>query len=73
LYVFVPADTVTTGLLVVDIVVPGSPAHGVIEPGDVLVRLQGKVVTHFMQLEEVLDECVGKSVELQLERAGKQV
>ena len=32
-------------MLVVESVVPGGPADGVLEPGDVLVRLQGQVRT----------------------------
>jgi S1-C subfamily serine protease len=43
------------GMLLVDSVVPGSPADGVLEPGDVLVRVNGEVVTHFLHLEELLD------------------
>lgn len=61
----------SVGLLVVDSTVPGSPADGVLEPGDVLVRVQGEVVSHFLQLEELLDEAVGHTIELQLERGGK--
>lgn len=33
----------STGMLVVEAVVPGSPADGVLEPGDVLVKLNGQV------------------------------
>jgi S1-C subfamily serine protease len=40
----------SVGLLVVDSTVPGSPADGVLEPGDVLVRVQGEVVSHFLQV-----------------------
>lgn len=61
------------GLLVVDSTVPGSPADGVLEPGDVLVCVQGEVVSHFLQLEELLDGAVGQTIELQLERGGKQL
>jgi len=32
----------TVGMLVVDSVVPGSPADGVLEAGDVLVRVNGE-------------------------------
>uniref|UniRef100_A0A383V519 Pro-apoptotic serine protease NMA111 n=1 Tax=Tetradesmus obliquus TaxID=3088 RepID=A0A383V519_TETOB len=61
----------TVGLLVVEATVPGSPADGVLEPGDVLVRVQGQVVSHFLMLEELLDAAVGQTIELQLERGGK--
>lgn len=40
----------TTGMLVVDSVVPGTPADGVIEAGDVLCCVNGQVVTHFLTL-----------------------
>lgn len=63
----------TVGLLVVEATVPGSPAEGVLEPGDVLVRIQGQVVSHFLALEELLDDSVGQTIELQLERGGKPV
>ncbi|GLC44411.1 hypothetical protein PLESTB_000472500 [Pleodorina starrii] len=67
----------STGMLVVDNVVPGSPCGGVIEAGDVLVEVNGQVVTHFLTLEELLDNAAqdrmaggqGK-VQLLLERGG---
>ena len=62
-----------TGMLVVESVVPKSPADGLLEAGDVLVRVNRSVVTHFLQLEELMDESVGGAVELELERGGKKV
>ncbi|XP_044505268.1 protease Do-like 7 isoform X2 [Mangifera indica] len=59
-----------TGLLVVDSVVPGGPAHSLLEPGDVLVRVNGEVVTQFLKLETLLDDNVENSIELQIERGG---
>ncbi|KAK1279931.1 Protease Do-like 7 [Acorus gramineus] len=59
-----------TGMLVVDSVVPGGPAHKKMEPGDVLVRVNGEVLTQFLKLEMILDDSVGRKVELHMERGG---
>jgi pro-apoptotic serine protease NMA111 len=59
-----------TGMLVVSDVQPGSPSDGVLNPGDVLVRVNGALVTRFEPLEAVLDDSVGANVELQLQRGG---
>ncbi|KAL3637761.1 Protease Do-like 7 [Castilleja foliolosa] len=60
-----------TGMLVVDSVVPGGPAHKHLEPGDVLIRLNGEVITQFLKIETLLDDSVNHKVELQIERGGK--
>jgi pro-apoptotic serine protease NMA111 len=60
-----------TGMLVVTEVLPGSPSENVLQPGDILVRLDGHYVTQFEPLEEVLDDSVGREVEVELERGGK--
>jgi pro-apoptotic serine protease NMA111 len=60
-----------TGMLVVWDVQPGSVSDGVLEPGDILVRVNGQLVTRFEPLEAVLDDSVGGSIDLQLQRAGK--
>ncbi len=62
-----------TGMLVVGQVQPGSAAEGALQPGDVLVRVNGKLMTQFEPLEQVLDDSVGGTVELQLERGGKPI
>ena len=59
-----------TGLLVVDHVLDGGPAWRQLEPGDVLVRVNGELVTSFLPLEEVLDASVGAPVTLSVERRG---
>lgn len=60
-------------MLVVDSVVPGSCAEGLLEPGDVVIRVERRVVTHFIMLESILDDAVGSSVSLSLERGGHPV
>uniref|UniRef100_A0A8I6YUL1 PDZ domain-containing protein n=1 Tax=Hordeum vulgare subsp. vulgare TaxID=112509 RepID=A0A8I6YUL1_HORVV len=59
-----------TGMLVVDSVVPEGPAHKHLEPGDVLVHINGEVVTQFLVMETLLDDSVGKEVNLEIERGG---
>jgi len=59
-----------TGMLVVDSVVPGGPANNHLEPGDILVRVNGEVVTQFLILETLLDDSVGNEIDLELERGG---
>ena len=62
-----------TGMLVVSKVLPGSPSSGVLQPGDILVRVNGRYVTQFEPLEALLDDNVGGTVELTLERGGKSL
>lgn len=62
-----------TGMLVVDQLVPGGPGSEGLEPGDVIVKLDGEPVGTFVALEAVLDEHVGGTVTLELERGGESV
>ncbi len=48
-----------TGMLVVTEVLPGSPSENVLQPGDVLVKVNGHYVTQFEPLDEVVDASVG--------------
>jgi S1-C subfamily serine protease len=62
-----------TGMLVVAEVLPGSASDESLQPGDVLVKVNGKYVTQFEPLDEVMDNSVDKTVELELERGGKAI
>jgi S1-C subfamily serine protease len=59
------------GMLVVSEVQRGSAAESILEPGDILVRLQGELTADFDTLSEVLDESVGRKVKLAIERGGQ--
>ncbi|MEO7773912.1 MAG: trypsin-like peptidase domain-containing protein [Steroidobacteraceae bacterium] len=59
-----------TGMLVVEEVQPGSLAHGLLQPGDVLLRINDKFITQFEPLEEILDGALDKSITLELQRGG---
>ena len=60
-----------TGMLVVSEVQQGSSARGVLEPGDILVRVNDQLVTRFDPLAGLLDERVGQNIELELQRGGR--
>ncbi len=62
-----------TGMLTVQQVIPGSPADGPLQPGDILVRVDGELVTEFVPLAATLDDRVGERVRLDIERGGRQL
>ncbi|MBL8200535.1 MAG: trypsin-like peptidase domain-containing protein [Chromatiales bacterium] len=61
------------GMLVVSEVLPGSTADGKLQVGDILVRVNGEYLTEFAPLAAVLDDRVGKPVDLMVERGGSQL
>jgi pro-apoptotic serine protease NMA111 len=60
-----------TGMLVVDDVQPGSSADGVLNPGDILVAVDGKPVPEFFALEDVLDSHVSQPVTVEVQRGSE--
>ena len=62
-----------TGMLTVSEVIPASPADGKLEPGDILIRIDGELVTEFNPLADVLDSHVGNTITLDIERGGRSL
>jgi pro-apoptotic serine protease NMA111 len=60
-----------TGMLVVSEVQRGSPAEPILEPGDILVKINGELTADFDTLANVLDAGVGGKVKLDIERGGE--
>ena len=74
-----PSDIETTarrkrgpslGMLVASQVLPGGPADGTLQPGDILLTVNGAEVTDFVGLESRLDEAVGASLPVTVLRDG---
>ena len=59
------------GLLVVDQVLPKSPASAALDPGDIVTHINGKLFADFITLEALIDESVGKEINFSVQR-GKE-
>jgi len=67
------ANPYQTGMLTIEQVIPESPAYEVLAPGDILIRINGEMVTEFVPLEDTLDSHVGEEIEIQVERGGRRI
>jgi hypothetical protein len=61
------------GMLVAETVLPEGPAHEHIEEGDILLKVNGELLTKFVRLDEILDDSVGKPVKLLISRGGQDI
>ncbi|EGZ21732.1 hypothetical protein PHYSODRAFT_350798 [Phytophthora sojae] len=61
-----------TGMLVVDQVIQGGPAHDKLRTGDVLIQFAGQYGATFLKIEDFLDSHVGQTVEAQFQRGDEQ-
>jgi S1-C subfamily serine protease len=61
------------GMLVVREVVPGGPADGKLEVGDVVVNVGGRLTTRFDPLGRALDALVGETLSFEVERGGAAI
>ena len=62
-----------TGLLVAEIVLPEGPGDGLIEEGDVLLKVNGELLCQFVRLDDILDQKVGEKIKLLLQRGGEDM
>jgi pro-apoptotic serine protease NMA111 len=62
-----------TGMLVVEQVIPKSPAANALQPGDILIEVGGKLTAEFVPLAAALDAAVGHDITLVIERGGQRI
>ncbi|KAL9103858.1 MAG: hypothetical protein Q9163_001136 [Psora crenata] len=62
-----------TGLLVAETVLPLGPAYDKLEEGDVLIKVNGEILTQFVRLDDILDSRVGGEVKILVQRGGRDV
>lgn len=61
------------GMLKVKQCISGSAASDVLQPGDILLEINGKPCIDFVLLDDVLDSAVASDVQIKLCRAGKEI
>ncbi|KAK4613531.1 Pro-apoptotic serine protease [Fulvia fulva] len=59
-----------TGMLVAEVVLPKGPGDSKLEEGDVLVKVNGELLTQFVRLDDILDSSVDGKVKLLIQRGG---
>lgn len=64
-------DPDTNGMLMVDQVIAGGVSDNVLEEGDILISINKQIMTNFIDLEALLDDSVGQSLNLQVIRQGQ--
>jgi len=62
-----------TGLLVAEVVLPEGPSDHKLEEGDVLIKVNGELLTQFTRLDAILDSSVGSKLSLLVQRGGEDV
>ena len=61
----------STSAIYAETVLPGGPAEGMIEVGDILLKVNGQPCADLLQLERCMDSSVGETVELTYWRQGQ--
>jgi S1-C subfamily serine protease len=62
-----------TGMLVAEVVLPQGPASTKVEEGDLLIKVNGELITQFVRLDDILDASVGGKVSVMIQRAGENM
>jgi pro-apoptotic serine protease NMA111 len=60
-------------MLVAEIVLPEGPGDGKIQEGDVLIKVNGELLTSFAKLDAIFDSSVGGQAHLLIQRGGEDV
>ncbi|OQE18348.1 hypothetical protein PENSTE_c018G02255 [Penicillium steckii] len=62
-----------TNMLAAEIILPEGPADGKVLEGDVLLQVNGELLTQFVRLDDILDTSVGGKVKLLVQRGGEDM
>ncbi|KAK8236675.1 Peptidase, trypsin-like protein [Phyllosticta capitalensis] len=57
-----------TCLLVAEVVLPKGPAYGLLQEGDILIKINDALISQFVRLDGILDDSVGGKIKLLIQR-----
>jgi len=58
------------GMLTVSQVIPGGVAENILEPGDILLRIENNLIMDFVALESLLDDSIAQTLNVEIIRQG---
>jgi len=67
------ADPANNGMLLVQQVIAGGVADGVLEEGDIVLSIDNQLIVNFIELEALLDSSIGKTLTISVMRQGEVV
>jgi S1-C subfamily serine protease len=65
--------TKETGMLVAEVVLPQGPADDKLLEGDILIKVNGELLTQFIRLDDILDSSVDGTIKLLVQRQGEDL
>lgn len=63
----------TNTMLVADRILPNGPAHGKFQKGDLLLKVNGATLLSFIDLDDILDTHVGRSIAFDIRRGDQDI
>lgn len=60
-----------SSLLVADTILPEGPLYQKVKEGDILLSINGKAISTFITVDDILDDSIGQEINIEVERSGE--
>ncbi|KAJ3314072.1 hypothetical protein HDV04_001103 [Boothiomyces sp. JEL0838] len=62
-----------TGMMAVKLILPKGPADGLLQSGDILLKINGAIITDFFAIEEYFDSNINQTLKFTVQRGSHQL